>query len=1599
VTVGSGGVTVGGTLANYDTLQVTGGNLTVSGAGASSNAGTIRTVTSGTQGYTGAMTNTGSITGVGLVTFSSSLTSGGSLTVGTGGLLVSGVADFTGGTVVGCTTGDPNWEFRNNLTFTAGSTVTSNGDVLLFDQGTGQLFTTGGKTFGPMTVNKTAATVVQTSGSLTVSTLTMTQGTFTVNSADTLTLTAAPSLTGGTLNLTGALSASGVVFTVAGTIVTAGTNAFTAGAMTVSSGSFTQTGGNVSTITSLNVTGSGSCTWGAGSLAVAGVITQNGGSLAFGAKSTTVGDDVTISAGTLDLGSGALSLTTSGKSITVTPAFSLTANGASIATNNGNASFTGAINDTYSLSVNVGSGKALFSSALGQTNALASLAVTSTNAAADAIEINSIRTSGVQNYSGNVTLATAPTTTLQGAVVTLGGNVAVATANINLTVTGSAVLGAAVGNALAGIGALSVSGTTTVNAGSITTVLGGQTYTGAVTLASNTSLTSTGGGLSFSATIDGPTSLTLDSGGTISVAGAVGGLTALTTLVIADSTTTTFTDNVRVGTMTLTSTTGAITVNGNLVVTTGMSAAAAVSDLALNQGAGAQTSTIAGSTVLANSGTLALGNAALDSITFTGGLNAITQTATTFQGTVATGGANGQDVTLNRLDVGAAGLTMNLGLGDLAVTAGAATMTVSNANATVNAALVNLGTLSIASTRTAKFAASAASGLTIATANVAGPNTAGDVATNPSDTGAANGILDLGASNFTISTLNSTGILQLTGEQLGVHTVTNNGSTAGIIEYYDGLVAGTVFDDIVSAAPNYYHLRISGSAQAFTVNGNISVAADVILDGGTLALGSTTMTVGGYWINNDSSSTMSSGTSTVRFIPNAARLAAPYVIKIYGDNTWWIFWCESPGAVILFENDRIQRIVAGGIFDVKGTAGSHMTLSRLYRTLVPLVAGTEIPANLPDSSDNPSKPPLGSESQLFWKFDMAPSANFAMDYVDVFYSDASSNPVAIPPNVYAVPYDEAVAPQVDHYSFKWLSYLFAMYSYTEDSDYNGKIDRIRVTTEGAVGNDFSGFVAEVQGYTVTGYSRPTANRNFYILLQEKPYLDTGVTPDWRVVSNTTLVDSTYESQYVWTLSRAGGSEWMTPGDTAWPVVGYSLALPGLAAGLPDTYLHFSEPVVTSTSGKPMDADLGLSGTPLYTTLSGSGNGVQTVVGRSAAGLTIANIADNSTYIAFTPTLMDMGSPPHWEDAYNNQIIGPDGPKYPPTTGYTADPDNYDEALPKPDTPFTVTLSRPDFRLQDGAGKTTHRASDVLISVPPSTTYPSSYFVWPIWAKDQVSLSLTDAEITALTPLETAQMGPGLIRAFDGTQWLRDQDITLQAKVAAGLTSPIMYFDSKQSSALMTSAGLWLPAFNEANTITETGFSGLVPYSDQPPLGRGAQTLAGTQISVPANLWNFAIPSTDPRVVSVSTFGFFFTVTPSAPVGQQPLYCARLAIDAGTAIPSYWYALVRPFSFDIHDLTLQRGSVTILNNVIDPTKGETVRLNYTLAEAGATTITVFTLDGDVVKRLYMGTEGAGNYSVSWDGTNLAGLPVARGVYFIRVVAPGIDEIRKVMIIRR
>ena len=299
---------------------------------------------------------------------------------------------------------------------------------------------------------------------------------------------------------------------------------------------------------------------------------------------------------------------------------------------------------------------------------------------------------------------------------------------------------------------------------------------------------------------------------------------------------------------------------------------------------------------------------------------------------------------------------------------------------------------------------------------------------------------------------------------------------------------------------NYNVLRINGSA-TFALEDAVSIRADMHILGGSLDVTAADcgITLGGNWENSVDAASWNPVTEVWDMTPAGFIARAGTVtftnsaVYVYGSTCWYIFYSSLPaGGTIYFENDHVQRIVTGGYFYIHGgDAFNVITLTRMTDTGVP------------------SNPPVTStEDDRFWFFDLIPGATLDMEFAIVRYSNARSFPVSVPADVLATPYST-------YYSYKWLSLLLAMYSYTEDSDYDGKLDRIRVTTEAAVGNDFSGFVAVVTGYTVTGYSRPAAGNNFYILLEEKNYTDTGATPQWHVAANTSLRDEATDTKLAW----------------------------------------------------------------------------------------------------------------------------------------------------------------------------------------------------------------------------------------------------------------------------------------------------------------------------------------------------------------------------------------------------------------------------------------------------------------------------------------------------
>ncbi|MBO6218798.1 MAG: hypothetical protein J6N81_04385 [Treponema sp.] len=111
-----------------------------------------------------------------------------------------------------------------------------------------------------------------------------------------------------------------------------------------------------------------------------------------------------------------------------------------------------------------------------------------------------------------------------------------------------------------------------------------------------------------------------------------------------------------------------------------------------------------------------------------------------------------------------------------------------------------------------------------------------------------------------------------------------------------------------------------------------------------------------------------------------------------------------------------------------------------------------------------------------------------------------------------------------------------------------------------------------------------------------------------------------------------------------------------------------------------------------------------------------------------------------------------------------------------------------------------------------------------------------------------------------------------------------------------------------------------------------------------------------------------------------------------------FSFVDLWSFSISGVSKQRGGVSILNNVINPETGERTAIEVDMKSAGNLNIFVMTLDGNIIRRLEKGTVSEGTHFYYWDGKNNAGNSVARGLYFVRVTGNGIDETRKVMVVK-
>ena len=614
--------------------------------------------------------------------------------------------------------------------------------------------------------------------------------------------------------------------------------------------------------------------------------------------------------------------------------------------------------------------------------------------------------------------------------------------------------------------------------------------------------------------------------------------------------------------------------------------------------------------------------------------------------------------------------------------------------------------------------------------------------------------------------------------------------------------------------------------------------------------------------------------------------------------------------------------------------GAAGSLIRLYSS-----SGIYTPA--PGGSSTPdvsATPPPGWDQSWFLTV-TNPGASATIDFARVQLSCAINGKRVTPgPGCFNDDYNE-------NYSF----FILIKRSWTVDRDRNGRIDRIRVQVE--IGTPLStppynpGLTAVVNGYTVVGFDQGNPGDDIFdILVQELPQLDSSATPTWQLTANPSPngLFGTAGGAYV----EAGPNVYQTV-DAARPVIAYTLAVNGQR----NAYLYFSETVYGNAAAT-------LPVTAANFTYSGANPFTVTTINPNA------NFGCRELMLNFINPLAPADLLPLGQTiaAAAGQVYQAPYP-LPGPLPFAPDPASF------PNVNWPVAENNLPF------------PANTMRNAPHNITDVGLGFIEPVWASDQV------------TQRDPVRGGIGRITRFDGTAWLQDLTTQLQISLLEPtlVGSPItLYFDVNVLDPTRLN-NLWIPPADTlfVTPLNHVGppFPGLPDSDTAHNVNSPARALAPSLPAPPAPLVDFLIPDSDSEIKDGAAVEFLFVLD----VGGILFPFARVIdpLDPRTA---------RPWSWKVRDLRAQRGEVTIMKNVIDPLRGEKAGLHYSLSNAGYVTITVFDLKGDIVNVLYRGQRGAGEYSTTWDGRNRGGRIVARGLYFIKVVGPDVNEIRKVLVVK-
>ncbi|RME25571.1 MAG: T9SS C-terminal target domain-containing protein [Candidatus Zixiibacteriota bacterium] len=140
--------------------------------------------------------------------------------------------------------------------------------------------------------------------------------------------------------------------------------------------------------------------------------------------------------------------------------------------------------------------------------------------------------------------------------------------------------------------------------------------------------------------------------------------------------------------------------------------------------------------------------------------------------------------------------------------------------------------------------------------------------------------------------------------------------------------------------------------------------------------------------------------------------------------------------------------------------------------------------------------------------------------------------------------------------------------------------------------------------------------------------------------------------------------------------------------------------------------------------------------------------------------------------------------------------------------------------------------------------------------------------------------------------------------------------------------------------------------------------------------------------------------------EVPMFNKEFLFDPARTMPNLFgrvadtvfvYSLLTPTAVTPDDGSMLPERVALSQNYPNPFN-PTTSIRFSLPRAGDVRLTVFNVLGRKIVSLVAGRYPAGHYTVTWDGTDQNGRPVASGLYLYRIETDGFVETKKMLFLK-